>query len=60
MLSFIYQEKGGIFSGRFKKAPKLSEAPQLEEVVLPIKHSLNKMIYNRGVKHKACGPKQAR
>lgn len=28
----VLQEKGGVFSGMFKKPPKLSEAPQLEEV----------------------------
>lgn len=28
----MYQEKGSVFSGIFKKSPKLSEAPRLEEV----------------------------
>lgn len=30
---FVYQEKGGVFSGMFKKSPKMSEGPRLEEVM---------------------------
>lgn len=35
---FMFQEKGGgsVFSGMFKKSPKLSEAPRLKEVKLYI------------------------
>lgn len=46
----MYQEKGSVFSGMFKKSPKLSEAPRLEEVKhlhawLLQSNSKNEMVY---------------